>query len=373
MRVQPDVRRVLVYRLGSLGDTVVALPSLHLIARAFPNAERRMLTNMPVASVAPAAAAVLGDSGLIHSYERYTVGMRQPLKLLSLIWRLRRFGPEVIVYLKDLSPPDRVRRDTVFLRLLGASRMVGLPAQPQDFVARVMPDGTFEHEAMRLARSIGVLGTVQINDPHSWEIGLTEAERGKAAEATAAVGDLPFFAVSVGTKVQAKNWGTANWRTLLGSVAEEYPSHALVLAGAGEERDASQAAAQGWLAVRGSGPVVNLCGKLTPRQSAAVFASARAFLGHDSGPMHLASLAGTPTVAIFAARNRPRTWFPMCPHQRVIYHRVDCWGCGLETCVEQRKKCILSITAQEVLQALKGMLSEVSATPTRQDTGVYAA
>ena len=41
-------RKVLIYRLGSLGDTVVALPSLHLIARAFPDAERRVLTNFPV-------------------------------------------------------------------------------------------------------------------------------------------------------------------------------------------------------------------------------------------------------------------------------------------------------------------------------------
>lgn len=32
----PAVRRVLVYRLGSLGDTLIALPSLHLIERAFP-------------------------------------------------------------------------------------------------------------------------------------------------------------------------------------------------------------------------------------------------------------------------------------------------------------------------------------------------
>ena len=361
--MQPDVRRVLVYRLGSLGDTVVALPSLHLIARAFPNAERRMLTNMPVASIAPAAAAVLGSSGLIHGYERYTVGMRQPLKLLELIWRLRRFGPEVIVYLKDLSPQKRVRRDTVFLRVLGASRIIGLPSQPQDFLYKSMPDGTLEYEAVRLARSLGELGTVRMDDPASWDIRLTEAEQASAAKAIAGTEGRPFFAVSVGTKVQAKNWGPANWRALLADIAQQYPLHALMLAGAREESDASQAAAQGWRATPGSGPVMNLCGELTPRESAAVFARARAFLGHDSGPMHLASISGTPTVAIFAARNQPRTWFPMCPHQRVIYHRVDCWGCGLETCIEQRKKCILSITVQEVMQALHEMLSEVDATP----------
>ncbi len=36
------VKRVLIYRLGSLGDTLVALPALRLVARAFPNAERRI-------------------------------------------------------------------------------------------------------------------------------------------------------------------------------------------------------------------------------------------------------------------------------------------------------------------------------------------
>jgi len=40
-----DVKRVLIYRLASLGDTLIALPALHLIARAFPKSERRMPTN----------------------------------------------------------------------------------------------------------------------------------------------------------------------------------------------------------------------------------------------------------------------------------------------------------------------------------------
>src|SRR6185437_8559669 len=68
LRIMADsqVRRVLVYRLGSLGDTLIALPSFHLIARAFPHAERRLLTNLPVASKAPPAAAVLENTGLIH-------------------------------------------------------------------------------------------------------------------------------------------------------------------------------------------------------------------------------------------------------------------------------------------------------------------
>ncbi len=99
MQSDPTVRKVLIYRLGSLGDMVVSLPCFHLIERAFPNSERVLLTNFPVQAKAPAAADVLGPSGLVHGYLRYTVGMRNPRALLRLALEIRRFKPDVLVYL----------------------------------------------------------------------------------------------------------------------------------------------------------------------------------------------------------------------------------------------------------------------------------
>src|ERR1035438_6502357 len=105
--IESGVRRVLIYRLGSLGDTVVALPCFHLIARTYPNAERRLLTNFPVHAKAPAAAAVLGDSGLVHGYMSYTVGTRKIGELLRLARDIRRFSPDVLVYLMPVRPQKR--------------------------------------------------------------------------------------------------------------------------------------------------------------------------------------------------------------------------------------------------------------------------
>ncbi|MGI4829588.1 MAG: hypothetical protein ACRYFU_15540 [Janthinobacterium lividum] len=82
--IDRTVRRVLIYRLGSLGDMLIALPAFHLIARAFPEADRRLLTNSPVHAKAPAAAAVLDGTGLVQGYLRYTVGTRSPWELLRL-------------------------------------------------------------------------------------------------------------------------------------------------------------------------------------------------------------------------------------------------------------------------------------------------
>jgi heptosyltransferase-3 len=376
-------RRVLIYRLGSLGDMLVALPALHLVARAFPEAERRMLTNIPVNAKAPPAAAILEGSGLVQGYMRYAVGTRSVGELARLWWAIVRWRPEVLVYLGPTRGVQAAKRDAAFFRLCGIRRLVGVPeteGMQRNFYGagtggkdQAMGDGNLEPEAARLARNIGALGAVgevadpaRLNDAASWDLHLSQVERETAAAAIGAEAlELRPIAVSVGTKVQAKDWGRENWRALLAEMAAGFPGRALLLAGAPEESEASEFAAAGW-SERGGGPVVNLCGKLTPRESAAAFARAEIFVGHDSGPMHLAASVGTPVVAIFAARNIPRQWFPFGRQHRVVYHRVECWGCGLETCVEQRKKCLLSITVDEVLVEVRAALSQDVSTMLRR-------
>ncbi|HEY5329599.1 MAG TPA: glycosyltransferase family 9 protein [Acidobacteriaceae bacterium] len=356
------VKRVLIYRLGSLGDTVVALPSLHLVARAFPDAERRLLTNVPVHAKAPPAAAVLGESGLVSGYFRYTVGMRNIFGLAKLWWQLRRWRPDVLVYLGAARGLESARRDARFFRLCGVREMVGVPlteAMQRNFFGASSAKGLveLEPETARLARNVAELGDAWLSEPASWDLRLTDAERAAAREAIGAeVLARPMIAVSVGTKVQAKDWGRDNWRALLAELAAAYPGHGLLLAGAAEDSGASEFATDGWR-VAGGGPAVNLCGKLTPRESAAALSVAKIFVGHDSGPMHLAAAVQVPCVAIFAARNVPRVWFPFGERHRVVYHRVDCMGCGLETCIVERKKCILSIAVDEVVQVVGSRLS----------------
>jgi heptosyltransferase III len=360
-------KRVLIYRLGSLGDTVVALPAFHLVARAFPEAERRLLTNFPVQVKAPPAAAILGGTGLVHGYFRYTAGTRNLPQLLSLWWEIVRWRPEVLVYLGPARGVQSARRDARFFRMCGVGRMVGVPLTEDMQVSRWVADGSaqedggwFEPEAARLGRNIAELGDVLLDDAASWDLHLTAAEQERAVEALAGVGGRPVIAVSVGTKVQSKDWGRENWHGLLARLGGLYPGYALVLLGAEGESEASEFAADGWRGVvaADAGLVVNLCGVLTPRESAAVLARSRVFLGHDSGPMHLAAAVQTPCIAIFAARNKPRVWFPYGERHQVVYHRVDCWGCGLETCIVEKKKCITSITVDEVAGHVRGVLGQ---------------
>ena len=353
MQPDPSVKKVLIYRLGSLGDTAVALPCFHLIERAYPNSERILLTNFPVHAKAPASAAVLGDSGLVHGYMRYTVGTRSPSELLRLAGEIRRFRPDVLVYLMPLRGTKAVTRDRWFFRLAGGvTRIVGLPAAAELVRIEDPATGMYSPEAVRLARTVRALGDAAPDKLENWSLRLTAAEKNTARLALSELGGRPLMVCGPGTKMQAKDWGQENWRALLAKLAALYPAHGLALIGANEDAEVSEYAARDW-----TGPKVNLCGRLSPRETAALLEHAQVFLGPDSGPMHLAACASVPCVIAFSARGLPGVWYPAGTQHRVIYHKVNCFGCNLETCIVEGRKCLTSITVEEMASAVESALA----------------
>ncbi|MGA7524823.1 MAG: glycosyltransferase family 9 protein [Acidobacteriaceae bacterium] len=358
------VKRVLIYRLGSLGDTVMALPALHLVERAFPHARRVLLTNMPTHSNAPAASAVLEGSGLVHGYMEYPWKTRSVRDLLRLWWKIVRFRPQVAVYLMRKRGEHSLKRDTALFRLCGVREVIGLPTG--DLAEPLYDPATdlWEQEGARLARCLrSRLGEVDVHDPANWDLRLTAEEQEKARAVLAPFEGRPLIACGPGTKMQSKDWGEENWRALLTRLTAELPDHGLVLIGAAQDSAVSMNASAGW-----RGPVANLCG-LPPRETAAVLRHVELFLGPDSGQMHMAGAYGVPCAIVFASRLRRGHWFPSGEGHEVIYHKVECSLCELEECVANQRKCIMSISIEEMLAAALKARKRGAGMPVRAGEG----
>lgn len=210
----------------------------------------------------------------------------------------------------------------------------------------------YEYEAHRLTRCLTDLGSAEPDDPGSWDLMLSNDEKRRAQEVLSNFDkDTPFIVCSVGAKVEVKDWGINNWIELIKRLSHKYKSFGLVFVGAESEHALCDQVGKSW-----EGNQANFCGVLTPRESAAVLEKATIFIGHDSGPMHLAVSVGTSCVAIFSARNKPGVWFPYGNNHKVIYHKIECYGCGLEVCEHYAKKCITSITVNEVYGYVKNLL-----------------
>lgn len=348
-------KRVLVYRLGSMGDALHVMPAFHLVRRTFPHAHITLLTNEPASAKAVPMESILQHTNLYDDLLCYPASLRGVGKMLKLRRSLAAGNYDCLVYLTE--PKGGIVtsiRDYLFFRLCGIRRIIGVPFSRRTLRHQPVPGSELHlSETARVLECVRRLGTVDLDDPRSWDLHLTSDETGEGASVLRDAGiSGRFIAASVGTKIQANDWEEQNWESLMGLLAAEYPSLPLVMFGASEERERSGRLLRLW-----RGPKVNLCGTTTPRVSAAILCGAALMICHDSGPMHLAAAAGAPCVAIFSARNPPGVWFPRGEKHTMLYHRTSCWGCKLTVCTERKKECILSISVGEVYAAVKKHLS----------------
>ena len=243
-------------------------------------------------------------------------------------------------------------RDAIFFKLCGIKRLIGVPYTKRLQHNCFIGGSAYEHEAARLLRCLASLGDFRLDDPQSWDLQLRGSEMKRARQALQSFEpDFRYIACSIGTQVDVKNWGRENWQDFIAQLYSKHRDHALVFIGSKEEYDRCEAASRSWRGLK-----LNLCGRLTARESAAVLKTATIFIGHDGGCMHLAASVGTPCLAIFSARNKPGVWFPYGTQHKVIYHQTNCYGCGLVKCGRHQKECISSISVQEVLSSVDQML-----------------
>ncbi len=353
-----ESKRILIFRPAGLGDALVTLPFFHLIARRFPQADKRVLCTLPPGAMFASLRSILDGSGLVQGYfevdfHRARHNLRDQLALRKLI---RSWRPEFAIYLVAPRTLPRLLSEAMFFRLCGIRRIVGARFTRSFQEYRwISGKQLFEHETERIARCVAELGDPELGNPASWNLRLTPSERAAAQTIVReAIGGRDFLVIATGTGMDANDWGEPNWLRFTQRLAGVAGHYGLALVGARPDHPRSEAVRSAW-----PGPSVNLCGKFTPRENAALMEMATLFVGHDSGPIHLAATVGLRCVGIYGGRNMPGPWFPYGEGHRIVYHEVPCSGCGLAECVRYAKKCITSITIEEALHATTTQLASV--------------
>lgn len=99
--------------------------------------------------------------------------------------------------------------------------------------------------------------------------------------------------------------------------------------------------------------VVNMAGRTTIRELAALIKCCRVLLTNDSGPMHMAAALGVPPLALFGSTSDVKTG----PYKlgRVIHKHVECSPCYKRECPIDFR-CMKQIEVDEVLRNLREMI-----------------
>jgi len=170
-------------------------------------------------------------------------------------------------------------------------------------------------------------------------------------QAAAAIIDGAFVALAPGSI-----WGSKRW-PYYGELARQLADHAGVVVlggqddvGLGEE---IRRAAEGG---GGRRRVINACGKLTLRQSAALLKRAALLVTNDSAPLHLASAVGTPIVALFGPTVMEFGFGPVRPGDVALGMELQCRPCsshGPPRCPLGHHRCMRDLTVEAVTRAIE--------------------
>lgn len=155
----------------------------------------------------------------------------------------------------------------------------------------------------------------------------------------AMVGDHEYSAV--------RNWRAEDWGTVLAHWARQHGRRFLFLGLESERETAMQVcAAMGDQATA----AVLLMGEATSLDTViGLLDSARAYIGRDTGPMHLATALGKPAIAIFGGGHWPR--FLPAGNAHVLTVRLPCFKCDWK-CPFKEAHCIRQVPVPEVTAAI---------------------
>jgi ADP-heptose:LPS heptosyltransferase len=344
-----DKKTVLIFRIGQLGDTLIAMPAIHAIRNKYPDHRLVLLTDQYYnRSGYVSSWNVLGPTGwfddvLFYSPKtRYGVG-----NLKNLVKNIKELAPDHIYNVSPDRQPLQAKRDRVFFKYIIGVRnyhAFGASNAPQ----KMHPLPRIEAEWKRL---MGIVNDRIENGP--FRLPIQASERGIAENALHEAGiseDARIVAIGPGSKMPAKIWPAERYREVGRMILEKFPDVKLVVLGGREDWEIGERLCAEW-----GRRSFNFAGKLSIYGSAAVLERCVCYLGNDTGTMHLAAMVRIPCVAIFCARDYPGKWEPYGEKHRIIRKDVECAGCMLEVC-SYNNRCLQLISVDDIFKELQGLI-----------------
>ncbi len=343
-RITPAPRRILIKAVNWLGDVVMTLPAMRAIRRAFPDAHLAVLIKKELASFFDGAQWV--DEVIPYSVAGGLGGLNDRRKIVGTV-RSRHFDLAVLM-------PNSFE-SALWVTAAGVPRRAGysIDARGAMLTHKAAPprdalDGHQIRYWLAMVReTLGIEGDVEdlaisadANHLAKMREYLAQHRRHSAA---------PLIAMAPAAAYgPAKEWPAAKFAAVIDALAERVGAEC-VLVGAPAERARCEEVA----ALSSRGALVS-AGQTNIGELIALLALASAFVGNDSGCMHLASALGIPTVAIFGSTNPLRTG-PTKGNSRVIWHRLECSPCLARTCRFGHYNCLREVEPGEALEALSSL------------------
>jgi lipopolysaccharide heptosyltransferase II len=344
--------RILLIRPDHVGDMLLTTPAIHALRVARPNAEIHMLVGAWSGNVLANYPDV--DAILTLPFPAFTRSIKRdwlaPYRLvLKSARQLRKIGYSSAVILR----PDHWWGG-MLAHLAGIPERIGYNfADVAPFLTDKIPH-RHQHaiiQSMRLVeRWTGKIATEDID----FTFHINDADRGYVngyLQEWDIKPQKPIFCIHPGSGTWVKLWETGRWAAVADTLIEQLDASVVFTGGNHELLMTHEIVSQM------KNPACIAVSDTDLGQLAALFARARVVIGPDSGPLHLASAVGTPTVTLFGPADSVEfgPWGPEKKHI-VLTGDIDCRPCRVLDWGNDKPEfhpCVREISIGQVLEAAR--------------------
>jgi ADP-heptose:LPS heptosyltransferase len=296
----PDPARIAIFQALNLGDLLCATPALRAVRRRFPDAHvtligrewaRDLISRLPsVDRFYPFP----GFPGIAESPSE-PPEPDHPAPAYDLAIQMHGSGNESNGYVASL----------------GAARSLGYGPAGDRRLSSVLAWVENEPEPLRWLRLVAAVGAS--TDNLQLEMPITTQERRTAAELLRDSDDRPRIGLHIGSSVPSRRWPVESFAALADLLVSETGAH-IILTGITSEQPLT-AAVQASM----RSPALDLAGRTTIGEYAAVIASLDLLVTNDTSASHIAAAMRTRSVVLYGP-SRPDRWAPL---DLTLHHIID--------------------------------------------------
>jgi heptosyltransferase-3 len=356
----PDpVRRLLVIQLGDIGDVVWTVPTLASLHAAWPSTALSLLVHRGFAGLMEAEP-------YLHRVFQVPAAQGGPWERIRGEWDLiRSLRRERFDGVIDLRSGDR---GAFMARLTGASLRIALWCDDASalrnrlFTHLVCP--VDEHvrrslgaaeQSLRIVRALGVPTLTSVPFLHVSSAALASAEKllGSSGVANAVdwADERPFVTLNPFSRWAYKEWPLERWARVIDWVGTVGGAGTVVV-GQASERERAESLARAC-----PGRVLNVAGRTSLAELAALLSRSRLHVGVDSAAPHIAAAVGTPTVTLYGPTDW-RDWAPVGERHRVVVSDRACVPCHRKGCEDRgRSLCLEDLSVERIQEAVGSALA----------------
>jgi len=334
-----QIKKILIIQTAFIGDVILTTPLIRWAKSGL---------NYPLIHVVviPSARNVIENNPFVDKI--FVYDKRGKDKGLSGIFKLvRQLKKEH--YFAVISP-HRSLRSALIARLTGAQKRIGFTTSSGAFL--YTDKIYYDQNIHEIDRNLSLLkfAHVEIADRHPFVFLDRDDEKAVAAifsEFNIKTTPSPI-ALAPGSVWFTKKWPENYYRDLVKMLLVQ--GREVILTGGTADKECCERIADGL-----DGPIVNLAGRLTLRQSAAVYKKCAVVVCNDSGAMHLAVAVKTPVIALFGPTIPAFGFSPFGERNTILEHQLSCRPCGIHggnKCPIGTHECMQAIHPLQVFQSV---------------------